>query len=167
MAFTHHTKEKGDLAVLKAAAELGEAGFLVCTPLTEHAPFDLVAFRHGGYFGVQVKFRTARDGVIDVRLRSTWSDRSGVHVKAVDSSAIDVVAVFEPGLGRCLWLTPAQIGRSVSVRTNRPRNSQRQGVHMVSDFLDVGAAFRSARVAQARRPSTMRPPTAQPSTWWP
>jgi len=39
----HHTKEKGDLGVLKAQLDLFEQGFLILNPVTEHAPFDLVA----------------------------------------------------------------------------------------------------------------------------
>ena len=39
----HHTKDKGDLAVVKVQADLVEQGASVLLPLTEHAPFDLVA----------------------------------------------------------------------------------------------------------------------------
>jgi hypothetical protein len=41
----HHTKEKGDLGVLKAQLDLFEQGFLILNPVTEHAPFDLVAYK--------------------------------------------------------------------------------------------------------------------------
>lgn len=43
----HHTKDKGDLGVAKAHADLTAQGFMVLMPLTEHAPFDLVAYRDG------------------------------------------------------------------------------------------------------------------------
>jgi hypothetical protein len=40
---SHHTKDKGDLGVLKAQLDLFEQGFAILVPLTEHCPFDLVA----------------------------------------------------------------------------------------------------------------------------
>jgi hypothetical protein len=43
----HHTKNKGDLGVLKAQADLYLKGYLVCIPLTEHAPFDVVIYKEG------------------------------------------------------------------------------------------------------------------------
>jgi hypothetical protein len=54
---SHHTKCKGDLGVLKAQLDLFEQGFTICVPQTEHAPFDLVAYRHGEFRRVQVKYR--------------------------------------------------------------------------------------------------------------
>ena len=41
----HHTKVKGDLGVLKAQLDLFEQGFLILNPITEHALFDLVAYK--------------------------------------------------------------------------------------------------------------------------
>jgi hypothetical protein len=43
----HHTKVKGDLGVLKAQVSLYEQGYLILQPVTEHAPFDLVAYKDG------------------------------------------------------------------------------------------------------------------------
>jgi len=43
----HHTKDKGDLGTAKAHADLVGHGFVVLFPATEHAAFDLVAYRSG------------------------------------------------------------------------------------------------------------------------
>ena len=51
----HHTKDRGDLGVLKAQIDLFEQGFTILAPLTEHSPFDLVAYRDSEFRGVQVK----------------------------------------------------------------------------------------------------------------
>jgi hypothetical protein len=37
----HATKNKGDLGVLKAQADLAVQGYIVLHPLTEHGAFDL------------------------------------------------------------------------------------------------------------------------------
>ena len=46
---THHTKTKGDLGVMAAAYDLTNKGFIVCFPMTEHAPYDLLADREGSH----------------------------------------------------------------------------------------------------------------------
>jgi hypothetical protein len=76
----HHTKVKGDLGVLKAQADLCEQGFVILVPMTEHAPFDLVAYKDGVFKRVQVKCRTIdKTGAICVHFRSSWADRNGTH----------------------------------------------------------------------------------------
>ena len=44
-------------------------------PLTEHAPFDLVAYKDGRFYRVQVKYRAAKDGF--VRFRCQCLGRTG------------------------------------------------------------------------------------------
>jgi len=66
----HHTKDKGDLGVAHAIADLADQGFVVLTALCEHAPFDLVAYRDGTFVRVQVKYRAlAPNGAIKGELR--------------------------------------------------------------------------------------------------
>jgi hypothetical protein len=43
----HHTKNKGDLGVLKVKVDLFQQGFLILIPETEHYPFDLVIYQNG------------------------------------------------------------------------------------------------------------------------
>jgi hypothetical protein len=71
----HHTKEKGDLGVLKAQLDLFEQGFLILNPVTEHAPFDLVAYKDWQFQRVQVKYKSVdKTGSITVHFRSCWAD---------------------------------------------------------------------------------------------
>jgi hypothetical protein len=140
MGVDHHTKVKGDYAVLRTAAELGRSGVLVCNPMTEHAPFDLVGYVQEAFVRVQVKYRTAVRGVVDIRLRSTWADRNGLHVRQ-NQGEIDLVSVYEPGLDRCLWLSPLDIGLSISIRTSPASNGQQRRVHPAEDYFDLDAAL--------------------------
>ena len=50
----HHTKQKGDLGVLKAQLDLFEQGFILLNPMTEHAPFDLVAYKDKSLSGFRL-----------------------------------------------------------------------------------------------------------------
>lgn len=40
----HHTKDKGDLWLVKVMCDLSEQGFKILAHFSEHLPFDLVAF---------------------------------------------------------------------------------------------------------------------------
>ena len=69
----HHTKTKGDLGVLKSQADLCSKGYLVCLPLSEHAPFDLVVYKNANFQRVQVKSRTIdKNGCINVRFEHSY-----------------------------------------------------------------------------------------------
>ncbi|SEB46453.1 hypothetical protein SAMN04489844_0172 [Nocardioides exalbidus] len=92
----HHTKDKGDLGTAKAHADLVERGFLVLFPATEHAEFDLVAYRDDVFHRVQVKYRSSRSGTLLVAFRSVWSDRHGTHLKPSDKSQVDVLCIYSP-----------------------------------------------------------------------
>ena len=98
----HHTKDKGDLGTAMAYADLVSQGCMVLFPATEHAPFDLVAYRSGRFHRVQVKYRTARSGKVVVSFRSSWADRHGTHMKPVDKAEIDALLHLLPGHGRVL-----------------------------------------------------------------
>ena len=81
----HHTKEKGDLGVLKAQLDLFEQGFIILNPVTEHAPFDLVAYREKEFKRIQVKYKSVdKTGAITVHFRSSWADKSGTHMRQID-----------------------------------------------------------------------------------
>jgi hypothetical protein len=58
----HHTKDEGDLGVAKVHADLVGKNMIVLFPMTEHAPFDLVAYADGHFNRLQVKYRSARGG---------------------------------------------------------------------------------------------------------
>ena len=61
----HHTKNKGDLGVLKAKCDLFEKGYLTLSPDSEHCPFDIVIWKNGVFKTVQVKYREVKKGKID------------------------------------------------------------------------------------------------------
>ncbi|WP_299924991.1 group I intron-associated PD-(D/E)XK endonuclease [uncultured Nocardioides sp.] len=133
----HHTKDKGDLGTAKAHADLVAHGFMVLFPATEHAEFDLVAYRSSTFVRVQVKYRSARSGAITVRFRSVWADRHGTHVRPSDKSQVDVVCIYCPETDCCYYVRPAEHGESVTLRVSPTRNGQVHGVLSADDFRAV------------------------------
>ncbi len=132
---SHHTKDKGDLGVLKAQVDLFEQGFTICVPQTEHAPFDLVAYRNAEFFRVQVKYRALEEnGVLQVKFSTCWSDRSGTHSVPVDKSEVDLYCIYCPNTDECYYLDPAKFGSTVSLRVEAPKNCQARRVNFAADF---------------------------------
>ena len=130
----HHTKDKGDLGIAKAHADLVSKGYTVLFPATEHAPFDLVTYRDGEFLRIQVRFRSAPRGTISVSFRSVWADREGTHMKPIDKSAIDVMCLYCPETDECYYLRPHDFRQSVTLRVTPSRNGQSVGVLLASEF---------------------------------
>ena len=133
----HHTKDKGDLGVAKAHADLTAQGYTVLFPATEHAPFDLVAYGAGKFHRLQVKYRTARAGAITVKFRSTWADRKGTHTTVTDKESIDALCIYCPDTDDCYYVDPAAHNYSVTLRITPSKNSQRSGVLDAAEFRDL------------------------------
>jgi hypothetical protein len=102
----HHTKNKGDLGVLKAQADLCSKGYLVCQPLSEHAPFDIVVYKDNIFKRVQVKSRSLKNGCISVRFEHSYSDRHGVHTKQFDLNEIDLYCIYCIDNDSCYYFNP-------------------------------------------------------------
>ena len=131
----HHTKCKGDLGVLKAQVDLFEQGFTVCVPLTEHAPFDLVAYRNGEFRRVQVKYRSLESsGALQVKFATSWNDRHGTHMVPVDKNEVDLFCIYCPDTDECYYIEPGQFGSNVSLRVKTPKNGQSKSVHFAADY---------------------------------
>lgn len=133
----HHTKNKGDLGVLKAKCDLLQKGYLVLSPETEHAPFDLVVWKNGQFKTVQVKYRNASGGKLEIKFSSCWTDRNGTHTNLVDKALIDLYCIYCPQTDECYYLNPSDFGKSMTLRVKAPKNNQKSGVNLASDYREV------------------------------
>jgi hypothetical protein len=138
MMIYHHTKNKGDLGVLKVKVDLFQQGYLVLVPETEHSPFDLVIYQEGKFKTVQVKFRNlARSGVLEIPFRSCYSTSRGVITKDVDKALIDIYAIYCPQTDECYYFNPSNYNRSITLRVNSSLNNQKLKINSVIDFRKV------------------------------
>ena len=134
----HHTKLKGDLGVLKAQVDLFEQGFTILAPMTEHAPFDLVAYRNGKFSRIQVKFRKLdKHGKLDIKFSTCWSDRNGTHTVPIDKSEVDLFCVYCPDTDECYYLDPNVYGSNATLRVEAPKNGQRKNITFAADCRRV------------------------------
>ncbi|MGU3503028.1 group I intron-associated PD-(D/E)XK endonuclease [Mycobacterium sp. C31M] len=132
----HHTKNKGDLGVAKAYADLVSKGFDMLLPTTEHAPFDLVAYADGTFHRIQVKYRSGQKGSVVVMLNSGWTDRHGVHKRPMDKDSVDVVCVYCPETDECYYFRPADHKASVTLRITPAQNGQQKRILPAASYRD-------------------------------
>jgi PD-(D/E)XK endonuclease len=135
----HHTKGKGDLGVLKAQADLCLKGYLICLPLSEHSPFDIVVYKNGIFKRVQVKARSLRRGSLTVRFEHSYSDSKGVHTKKIDIDSIDTYCVYCLDTDECYYFSAKEFKSktTINLRVNSPKNSQGLKINWAKDYQEV------------------------------
>ena len=134
----HHTKNKGDLGVLKVKVDLFEQGYLILNPETEHAPFDIVIYNRGKFQRVQVKYRNLNiKGVLEIPFRNSYSTSKGVTTKAINKQEIDLFAVYCPQTDACYYFDPSLFNKFVALRVETSRNAQQKGIHFAANFRKV------------------------------
>ncbi len=132
----HHTKDKGDLGVLKAQVDLCLQGYVIMIPLTEHAPFDIVVYKDGIFKKIQVKYRSiSKNGVLEVAFKSYWSNKSGVNCKKQDKNEIDVCCIYCPETNKCYYVDIKEFKDIyISLRIKKPKIPSSK-CNMADDYL--------------------------------
>lgn len=134
----HHTKDKGDYGVLKAQLSLFEKGYTILLPQTEHAPFDLVAYKDNKFERVQVKYVSVNvRGILEVPMNSSYANSREIIKKPVDKTLIDLYCVFCPDTDKCYYFRPENVGKHFSLRVITPKTSSGNKSNMADDFLDI------------------------------
>lgn len=142
----HHTKNKGDLGVLKSQVDLCSKGYLILTPLSEHSPFDIVAYKNGEFIRIQVKYRSVNSkGFLFVRFSSSYSTSKGYCEKPIDKSEIDLYCVFCPDTDKCYYFDPKKFKSTVNIRINRSLNNQNEKINYAEDYLLIPTINRNTR----------------------
>lgn len=140
----HHTKEKGDIGNLKIIANLAEQGLKVLVPLSEHLPFDLVAFNQESnkLYRIQSKYKKVALNKIAVSLRTSYATKDGSFSNRYDDNAFDVLAIYCPDIDDVFYIRNEEIihlGTSVTFKVDEPKPGV-SGVltttsRMVKDYL--------------------------------
>ncbi len=134
----HHTKDKGDLGVLKAQVDLFEQGFTIMNPLTEHSAFDLVAYKSSKFHRIQVKYRKLdKAGKLSIKFSTCWTDKHGTHTVPVNKDEVDLYCMYCPDTDECYYLNPSQFGSHACLRVKPPKNNQVKSVKFASDYRKV------------------------------
>ena len=135
----HHTKEKGDYGVLKVQCEYSKNGYIVMNPMTEHSPFDFVAYKNGIFQRVQVKYRTMVNGKITLPFRTSWNDRNGSHSRYYNFNEVDVFAIYCPNTDKCYFLKSEDVKgkKCIDLRILPAKNHQKENIIMAENYVNI------------------------------
>jgi len=92
----HHTKDKGDIALMKTTLDLTIKGFNIFLPISEHLPFDFIAYKDGKCYRIQAKYSSF--GNVN---KTTYSgNKTKRYYKDND---FDYYAVYLPQIDQCIY----------------------------------------------------------------
>lgn len=93
-------KVKGDIATVKAIADLTEKGYVILTPtVCEHLPFDFIAYKDGISLRIQAKYSST--GIIVNK--NVWNDKNGSHKKTYLLTDFDYYAIYIPQINKICY----------------------------------------------------------------
>jgi len=150
---SHQTKDKGDLAVLMALADLRRHGVVCCLPISEHLPFDMVAVMPDmtTLVRLQVKYRkTNTVGTIHLPFRSNYYDSQKIYSKHVDLSHLDSYAVYSPETNQIYYIRTDELlkdAKAITLRLHPPKNHQKTRIWYAENFINPLRLANSSHVA--------------------
>ncbi|MFA4992734.1 MAG: group I intron-associated PD-(D/E)XK endonuclease [Candidatus Omnitrophota bacterium] len=130
----HHTKVKADIGVAKCIADLVGKGYVPCMPLSEHQPYDIVVVLDDGSVAkLQVKYATLKNGVIEIKFRTSWADKHGSHTRHYSESDFDFYAIYCPEKDIVLYVPNTQDSPKI-IRFEKTLNNQGKHVKWANDY---------------------------------
>jgi hypothetical protein len=96
-----------------------------------------VGYKDGKFIRVQVKYITAKNNILSLCFKTSWTDKNGTHSKFYDKDEIDVMCIYCPNTDKCYYIDPKKYNKTVCLRISPTKNNQKSGVKMATDFLDI------------------------------
>ena len=98
------------IALTEAIRELSAQGYECYTAFKEYSAVDLIATKEGKTYRLRIKYRSARNGTITVRLRSLV--RKVLCGSTTEFDSIDGWAVFCPELNSVVFVNKSDVDLS-------------------------------------------------------
>ena len=142
------TKEKGNIGLAKTIVELVSEKIHVSIPIEEDLPYDLIAECDFVCKRVQVRFCTPTNGVLKVKLQSSWSDKKGNHYKQRKQNDYDVLAVYCPETDMVYFLNASDFENTcwIHLRLKESKVANQHKTRLISEFLGCKKLWRGGRV---------------------
>lgn len=129
----------GSLGESKVASELSKHRFHVFIQTTGKAPFDLVAYKDGYLYRVNVKATQRLDkwGSWEVHLKSVRSNRTRNRIVPFDPQSCDVLAVYIEPLDTVCFLRISQVSGKNAIAL-REKAVYQSKIPSISELTDPG-----------------------------
>lgn len=142
----HIKKQKGSIGLTKTIAQIVEQEYNVSIPIQDHLKYDLIVENCGKCYTVQVRFSSANNGIMKIKLRSVWSNKKGVHVKNRKHGDFDILAVYCPQTNDVYFIADNEFeaGNSLSLRIRESETTNpaiKKQARMASDYKKLSRVF--------------------------
>lgn len=136
-----HSKQKGNLGYSSTIKELHKLGLNVFVELGDNSRIDLIVELNNKLIKIQVKYATEIDGIVILPLKK--SGPNGYRYTYTDND-VDVFSVYLPTLDKVIFV-PSKIACknkvAFKIRIAPPKNGQKKGTHLISEFEDFNASI--------------------------
>lgn len=134
--------QMGKLGEVTTIKKFIERGIDVYIPVVDSSGADLVADFGGKLQKIQVKTSSRTRGVnkdatifkLQRRDYSKYDDDIEYHSRGYDSSEVDYFSLYDYNQDELYLLKNNGDKKAITLRTNSPANSQKQGIHYADDY---------------------------------
>lgn len=96
----HHTKDKGDMALMEVMRDLVNKDYICFLPISDHSAVDLIAMKNNEKpIRIQVKYTSSGA----VKGSTSWSDKNGSHKKYYDENDFDYFAIYLADIDKIVY----------------------------------------------------------------
>lgn len=135
-----NTCTKGVLGEAKTIARLTELGWSVFTPLSGHAPFDLIGMSPcGTLYRISVKscFVPTKYGSYDVKICQVQPTSKGWKQSGFDITSCDILACYLGDLDKVCFINAKDISSKTAVSLRQTASKMaNNGSRLIEDFLE-------------------------------
>jgi hypothetical protein len=130
-------KEKGDIGLAKVISELTVIGVHVSLPISEHLKYDMIGEKNGILKRIQVRYATAKNGKIEIKLKSVWSNKKGNHILLRTKGDFDILAAYCPDTDKTYFLDDKTFNNTtaITLRFDGAIGGNQFGVRMATDYI--------------------------------
>lgn len=125
------TKQKGDIAEAYVMFALKQNGFNVLIPWGEDIRYDLVSEKNGVFKRIQVKYVTPKNGVLEIRFRSS----NNYNVIYYTKDDIDIIAAYYDKEKKIYFIPLSNTDRGgCKLRLTPAKNNQKKFVTLSTKY---------------------------------
>ena len=136
-----HSKQLGEIGVLRVAAHLISKGYSVFSELGDLSRVDLIVLVDKRPLKIQVKTRNIKDGIVAVDSRKSGPGYSYRY----QPDDVDVFAIYVPQRDLILFLNVEEVLKAKGVmviRMHKTKNNQHKGVNWYENYTDFERVLR-------------------------
>ena len=133
-----NSKNKGNIGEAIVLAEFTKRNIQVCIPFGDNARYDLVAEFNGKLNKIQVKYcgQETINNSFECPCVSSTNHTTNKHLSTYEND-VDYMAFYIIAIDKILLIPIDKISgrKTITFRTELPKNGQRVGVNFVEDYL--------------------------------